>query len=168
MHPRLMALSLVIRFFRAPTYVDTLGREHFQLDMIFDVCKTISTCKSSSRNRRNEHYRRHFNLYSAMGASEFVAMNNLSPLSKTTKESQHVVSITDRSLANMQAAPTVWTATSTMAEIFSRARVIPCSILAYVLADNGSQHVGKFSESICNHLGTKHHTRAAYHSQTNG
>lgn len=78
-----------------PMY-DAMRRDCFWPDVALDVYKTISCCKGRAKSSNNARHRRHLELFPATGPLEFIAMETLGLLSKTTKGNQHVGFIRDR------------------------------------------------------------------------
>lgn len=104
----------------------------------------------------------------ALGLLEFIAIEVLRPLPRTTSGNQYAIVITDRYSKVTRAIPTSKTASTHAANIFFEHWVIPYGIPKYLLTDNGPQFTSKFFAMICSLLGVKHLTTTAYHPQTKG
>lgn len=76
---------------------------YFWSDMAHEVYNTACSCKSSAENRNSAKHRRHFHPFLAADPLQFVAIDTLRPLPKTTKRNQHFVIFKDRYSKLMQA-----------------------------------------------------------------
>ncbi|CAN8077309.1 unnamed protein product [Agarophyton chilense] len=99
---------------------------------------------------------------------EFVAMDILGPLPKSSHGKRFVLVKTDTFTKFTRALPLGKTKATDVATAFLSHWVYPYGMPLYLLTDNGSQFVPKFFSHVCATLGIKHVTTTAYHPQTNG
>lgn len=148
---------------------DSIRREFYWPHMANDVYQVVKESNSCARMRGTRHaHQKHLRLFPANGPLEFVAMDLLGPLPKTTKGNQNVLVITARYSKLTRAVPLTKTTANHVATAFLENWVISYEIPNYLLTDNGLQFVAKFFAAICLYMGLNQVTTTAYHPQTNG
>lgn len=120
------------------------------------------------RNQANMMQTQHLKLFPTSGPFEFIVMDILGPLLKTTNGNQFVVIMTDRYSKLPRGVPTYNSCAMHIATIFYDYCIVSYGIRVYYLTSNGTQLVSKFFKTIGNFLGLKHRTTTAYHCKTNG
>lgn len=136
--------------------------------MANDVYAAVAKCKICVGNENKHHRRCRMRQCSAIDPLEFVAMDVLEPLPKTTEGNQHVLLVTDLYYKFTRAMPTSGTTSAHLANLFVNRWVDPFGIPAYLLTDNKPQFEIKFFSSLRGYLGLKHLINTAYPLQTNG
>lgn len=144
-----------------------MQQNYFWLKMALDIYQIVSGRESCAKNSHNAKHSRYLHLFSPTGPMEIVAMDMLGPLSKTTKENQLLFIITDCYSKLTRVVLTALITMKTVAEMSFNTWVIPYAIPAFLSMENGSQLVIEIFKTMGRHLGRKHLTAAAYHSQTN-
>ena len=148
----------------------TLRREYYWPHMANDAYQTVRNCASCAATRGTRvRHQKDLKLFPAAGPLEFVAMDLLGPLPKTTHGNRHVLVMTDRFTKLTRSIPLRTTTASVVASAFLDHWVYPYGAPRYVLTDNGPQFAAKFFDAVaCALLGVRHYLTTAYHPQTNG
>lgn len=86
--------------------------------MATDVYISVTDCRKCAPNGANKAHMRHLKLSPDSGPFEFIALDKLHPLRKTTSGNQFVVIMTDRYSTLTQAVLILKTSTTQIASIF--------------------------------------------------
>ena len=145
----------------------SLRREYYWPHMANDVFMTVRDCVSCARNRATvQKFQKFMKLFPASGPLEFVAMDLLDPLRKTTRGFTFILVITDRFSKLTRCIPLRTTTAPVVAAAFLDYWVYAYGAPLYVLTDNGKQFTAKFFDAVCSMLGSRHFLTTAYHPQT--
>ena len=148
---------------------DTLRTQFYWPHMANDVFQTVRNCRSCARVRGTTYkHRRFLRLFPAEYPLQFVAIDLLGPLPRTTNGNRHVLVITDRFSKLSRAVPLVRINSTSVVRAFLENWAYPYALPETLLSDNGTQFTSKFFEEICTTLGVKHLTTTTYHPQANG
>lgn len=142
-------------------------RKLFWPHMANDGYDTGDQCRSCARNGNRYRHKRSLQLFPLSGSLDFVAIDILRQLSKTTSKNRYVVVITDRYSKLTRAIMSSKTALAHIVNTFLDQRIIPYGIRSFILTDNRSQIVSKVFATLCGLLGVKHLTTTASCPQTN-
>lgn len=99
---------------------------------------------------------------------DFVGMDLLGPLRKTTRGNEYLLVITDRFSKYTKTVPLSSIKVQPVAKAFCDHWVYDFGPPRYVLSDNGKQFASKFFVAVCNTLRIRNLVTSAYHPQTNG
>ena len=148
---------------------DTMRQHYYWPYMATDVFQTAKDCRDCAQ-ARGTRYRNQklMKTFKATQPLDFVALDLLGPLIKTTTGYTDILVITDRFSKMARVVPLKSTKAPYVADAFIEHWVIPYGLPRKLLSDNGPQFVGKFFQAMCTLLGTKHLPTTAYHPQTNG
>lgn len=147
---------------------NTLRRKYYCSEMEHGVYSTVKQCASCTRNDNHYCHKQPLQLFPSSVSLDFVAVNNLGPLSKTTLGNQKVLFLIFRYSKLTRANPTSKTNATDIAKVFYRRWIISFVILKYLLTNNGPQFVSKLSPSVCSYLGVEHLITAVYRPLTDG
>lgn len=96
---------------------DTKPRRVYWLPMTSDVYTTVTDCRQCTHNRANKTRTRNIKFFSAGGPLDFIAMDELGPLRKTTSGNLFGVIMTDRYSNLARAVPNSKTSAKELAAI---------------------------------------------------
>jgi len=99
---------------------------------------------------------------------DFVGIDLLGPLRKSSKGNEYLLVITDRFSKFTKTVPLRDIRARTVAKAFCDHWVFNFGPPRYVLSDNGKQFASKFFLSVCSTLRIRNLFTSAYHPQTNG
>ena len=147
----------------------TLRRTFYWPSMALDAYNTVRQCSSCKREwislRKHSNYLR---LFPAQAPLEYVAIDILGPLPRTTSKQKYLLCITDRYPKMVRTVPLKNVTAATVATAFCEQWVLHYGSPVRLLSDNGGQFTSKFFQDICAILGTQKLFKTAYHPQTNG
>ena len=147
----------------------TLRREFYWPQMANDAFAVVGNCASCAQVRGTRYKAQKFlQLFPASGPLEFVAMDILGDLTRTSRHNRFVLVITDRFSKLTVAIPLRTITAAVVADAFLSHWVFKYGAPKYLLTDNGKQFAAKFFDSVCGLLGVRHYFTAFYHPQTNG
>lgn len=147
----------------------TLRRTFYWPSMGLDVYNTVRQCVSCAKERIS--LRKHSSLLKLFPATrplEFVSIDILGPLPRSSGGHRYLLVITDRYTKFVRTVPLRAITALTVAKAFCEHWVFAYGPPVCLLSDNGGQFTSKFFQSICNVLGTRNLFTTAYHPQTNG
>ena len=148
---------------------DSLRQDFYWRFMANDVFETVRRCLSCAKSKgTSKQAQRFLKLFPANGPFEFVAMDILGPLPKTSHGKQYVLVITDRYTKLARAIPMKKTTAPLVAAAFLQNWIYPYGIPESLLTDNGPQFISQFFAIVCAALGIRRVPITAYHPQTNG
>lgn len=146
---------------------DTLRQTYYWPSMAKYLQKTVTQLASCARNGNQYRHKRSFQLHSAKGPLEFVAINILDPLPKTLQENQYMLVITYRYSNLTRAKTRSKTTVSHVANMLLDHWTVLFRIFNYPFTDNEPQVVSKFFESVSIQAERKDLTTTLYHPQSN-
>lgn len=133
-----------------------------------DIYHMVDQCSSCARIRNQCHHKHPLQLFPPSWPLDFVAMDILGPLPKTSEDKQYVLTITDRYSKPTHAIPSSQATSTLIVNIFFDQWIISYGIRSFQLTDNDTKFVSKFFATLCSFLGVKHLTTTAYHPQPDG
>ena len=147
----------------------TLRRTFYWPSMALGAYHTVRQCSSCTRERitlrKDATY---FSLFPAQAPLEYVAIDILGPLPKTTNGHRCLLCITDRYSKMVRNIPLKNITAATVAKAFCEHWVFQYGPPAHLLSDNGGQFTAKFFQEVCAIFGIGKLFTTAYHPQTNG
>lgn len=147
----------------------TMRRTFYWPSMISDIQKMCKDCHTCAKERtRLRSHQSPMKLFPATEPLEFVAIDILGPLPRSTKGHQYILVITDRFTKLTRVTPLHSITAIAVAKAFIDDWVFSYGAPARLLSDNGSQFTAKLFQSACAQLGIKNVFTTAYHPQTNG
>ena len=147
----------------------TLRRTFYWPSMALDAYHTVRQCSSCTRERITlREHATYLSLFPAQAPLEYVAIDILGPLPKTTDGHRYLLCITDRYSKMVRTIPLKNITAATVAKAFCEHWVFHCGPPAHLLSDNGGQFTAKFFQDVCAILGIRKLFTTAYHPQTNG
>ena len=148
----------------------TLRRTFYWPSMALDAYHTVRKCSSCTRERITlRKHATHLSLFSAQAPLEYVAIDILGPLPKTTYGHRYLLCITDRYSKMVRTIPLKNITAAIVAKAFCEHWVFHYSTIGpQPISDNGGQFTAKFFQDVCAILGIQKLFSAAYHPQTNG
>lgn len=147
----------------------TMRRTFFWPSMAADIAGVSKTCHACAKERTKLRlHQAPLKLFPATGPLEFVAIDILGPLPRSSKGHLHLLVITDRFSKLTRVVPLATITALSVANAFINHWVFAYGAPARLLSDNGSQFTAKFFQAICTKLGIKNVFTTAYHPQTNG
>ena len=147
----------------------SLRRTFYWPSMAMDTYNTVRNCVACAKERISLRKHASFlKLFPAAKPLEFVSIDILGPLPRTTTGFRYLLVITDRYSKLTRTIPLRDVKSVTIAKAFCENWVFQYGPPTYLLSDNGGQFTSKFFQSICSILGTRNLFTAAYHPQTNG
>ena len=147
----------------------TLRRTFYWPSMAMDTYNTVRNCVACAKERISLRKHASFlKLFPATAPLEFVSIDILGPLPRTTTGFRYLLVISDRYSKLTRTVPLRDIKSVTIARAFCEHWVFQYGPPTYVLSDNGGQFTSKFFQSICSILGARNLFTAAYHPQTNG
>lgn len=126
----------------------------------------MSDCYSSAKTGTTLKHKRSLQQFATTRPLEFVAIDMLGPLPRTTEGNQRNVIITDRYSKLIRSVPTAKITTTAVTCMFFGAGATPYGILLNLLVSNNTHFFRNVNGSLCIYLGTKHTTTTAFHPQT--
>ena len=99
---------------------------------------------------------------------EFVAIDILGPLARTTQGNRFLLVISDRFSKLTKTVPLKRITAYTIARAFCDQWVFVYGAPVYLLSDNGRQFTAKFFQEVCTKMGIRNLFTTTYHPQTNG
>ena len=147
----------------------TTRRTFYWPSMALECHACVRQCDSCARER--VQLRKHstfLKLFPARRPLEFVAIDILGPLPRSTKGNQYLLVISDRFSKMTRAIPLKSITSMTVARAFVENWIYPYGPPAYLLSDNSGQFASKFFQKICQIMGIRNLFTTAYHPQTNG
>ena len=147
----------------------TLRRTFYWPSMALDAYHTVRQCSSCTRERITlRKHATYLSLFPAQPPLEYVAIDILGPLRKTTDGHRYLLCITDRYSKIIRTIPLKNITAATVAKAFCEHWVFHYGPSAHLLSDNGEQFTAKFFQDVCDILGIRKLFTTAYHPQTNG
>lgn len=149
--------------------IRSMRRRFFWPRMAADVTETVRSCTTCAKNRIKERTRTSFlKLFPASAPLEYVAIDILGPLPKTSHGNRFLLVMTDRFSKLTRTVPLRTTTALVCARAFCDHWVYSYGAPRHVLTDNGPQFTAKFFHAVCRELGIEKVFTTAYHPQTNG
>ena len=147
----------------------TLRRTFFWPSMTPDAYQTVRQCSSCTRERTTlRKHATYLSLFPAQVPLEFVAIDILGPLPKTTDGHIHVLRKTDCCSKMVRTILLKNITAATVAKAFCEHLVFQYGPPAHLLSDNGGQFTAKFFQDCSIILGIRKLFKTAYPPQTNG
>jgi hypothetical protein len=122
------------------------------------------TKKNSIRRKRTKE----ITLFPSEQPLDFIVIDILGPLTKTSKGHQYLLVIADRFSKLTRTVPLKTIATFEVASAFCHHWVFVYGTPRLLLSDNGTQFNSKFFQACCQILGIHQKFTTAYHPQCNG
>lgn len=132
---------------------DSMQREFYWLHIMNNAHAAVNNCRDCACSCTPTTITIHLKFFHASGPLEFISMDNLSPLFKIRAGNQIIVLITALYSRLKRAFPSISTIAPHVTSILYDLWVVPYGIPAYLVTDNGSGFVDKFSETLCQFLG---------------
>jgi len=107
-------------------------------------------------------------LFPAKAPLEYVAVDILGPLPRSTSGQRFILVMTDRFSKFTRAIPMRTITAINVAKEFLHHWIFAYGAPTHVITDNGSQFTAQVFEFMCSHLGVNHALTTTYHPQTNG
>ena len=147
----------------------TMCRTFYWPSMAMDVYNTVRQCSSCAKERIALRKHSSFlRLFPAQKPLEFVAIDILGPLPRSSSGNRYLPAITDRFSKMVQTAPLRPITADAVAKAFCEAWVFKFGPPTLLLSDNGGQLTSKFFQHGGKILGVRQLFTTAYQPQTNG
>ena len=147
----------------------TLRRHFYWTTLSVDAVTTVKNCVSCARNRvklrRNSHT---LKLFPASGPLEFVAIDILGPLIRTSRGNRFLLVISDRFSKLTRTVPMSRVTEAAVAKAFTTHWAFTYGPPSILLSDNGKQFAARLFVHVCRLMGTDNVFTSTYHPQTNG
>jgi RNase H-like domain found in reverse transcriptase/Integrase zinc binding domain/Integrase core domain len=148
---------------------NTLSRDYYWPGLSFDTYQLVSNCHECTKeNGALRKRRKHITLFPASGPLEFVAIDLLGPLPKTSRGFQYILVVADRFTKLVRTVPLKSITTMSIANAFCHHWIFVYGPPKTLLSDNGTQFNSKFFQACCQILGVGQVFTTAYHPQCNG
>lgn len=138
---------------------DSLRREYYWCIMAADVYITVQSCTDCPRLEMKFRLLRRLDLFPPNGSLEFVAIDILGPLPRTSSSNKFVFIITYMYSKVKRAVPTTNITSTQAANIFLNHWAIPYSIHDTILSNSAQQFVSKCFSSVYISKSEKAHSR---------
>lgn len=148
----------------------TLRKDFFWQGMSSDCRAFVARCPSCAAQALKTARRRtsYLKLFMPNGPLEFVCLDILGPLPKTSAGNKFLLVISDRFSKLTRSVPLPNARAETVAKAFFNHWLTVYGVPLVVLTDNGSNFRAKFFQSVCRLLGIRNLYSTAYHPQTQG
>jgi hypothetical protein len=147
----------------------SLRKRFFWKKMATNVAKTVRNCDACARKLIKERNKTcYLKLFPASSPLEYVKIDLLGPLPKTTHGNQFLLIMTDQFSKLTITVPLKSTTAYIAAKAICEHWVFTYGPPRHVLTDNGPQFVAKFFLAVCRKIGIEKVFSSAYHPQTNG
>ena len=136
----------------------TMRRTFYWPSMAMDVYNTVRQCSSCAKERIALRKHSSFlHLFPAQKPLEFVAIDILGPLPRSSSGNRYLLAITDRFSKMVQTAPLRSITADAVGKAFCEAWVFKFGPPALLLSDNGGQFTSKFFQHVGKILGVRPH-----------
>ena len=147
----------------------TLRRHFYWTTLSVDAVNTVRNCVSCARNRvKLRRNSKKLQLFPASGPLEYVSIDILGPLLRTSRRNRYILVISDRYTKLTRAIPVASITAQSVAREFAENWAFIYGPPTILLSDNGKQFASKLFVHICKLLGTKNAFTSTYHPQANG
>lgn len=146
-----------------------LRRQVFWPAMALDVYQTVRNCVGCAKERVKWRKNTSFlKTFPATAPLEFVGIDLLGPLRKTSQGHEYLLIMTDRFSKFVKAVPLKSISAYAVARAFCEHWVFNYGPPRYVLSDDGKQFASKFFIAVCGIPRVRNLFTSTYHPQTNG
>ena len=162
-YPRLLGHPVGTRMYQ------TLRQTFHWPSMSMDVYACVRACPPCARERMCLRKHSSFlKLFLPTRPLEFVAIDILGPLARTTQGNRFLLVISNRFLKLTKMVPPKRITAYTIARAFRDQWIFVCIAPVYFLSENGRQFTAKFFQEVYTKLGIQNLFTTTYHPQTNG
>jgi transposase InsO family protein len=148
---------------------NTLGQDFYWPTMVADVYEYVKLCHECTKENSTLRKRtKEITLFPSEQPLDFIAIDILGPLTKTSKGYQYLLVIADRFSKLTRTIPLKTITTFEVASAFCHHWVFVYGAPRLLLSDNGTQFNSKFFQACCQILGIHQKFTTAYHPQCNG
>ena len=147
----------------------TMRQTFYWPSMAADIRAVSRSCHLCAQERMKlRTHKSTLKLFPAKEPLEFVAIDLLGPLPKSTKGFKHLLVMTDRYSKLAQVVPLREITALNVAKSFVNHWILHYGPPARLLSDNGSQFISKLFQYVCTELKVRNVFTTTYHPQTNG